>query len=341
MTSPLTLAAACPGLRLDVRSFGARGDGVTDDRAAIQSAIDQAAAAKDGTCAVIPAGIYLSGGLLLKPAMTLYISLGAMLRASTNGTSYLHQIESESQASAAGVPLVVPALVGARGAHNARVVGEGVLDGQCPQYITGLGSTNNGTGWLPQQLTFRRLSIPGHPSARINVLDVSHSENVTVAGVTLTDSHGWTSRFVNCTNVLLTRVRVYGDWRMPNNDGIDPVSCNNVTIESCDINTADDAISPKSGISLSNGTKLAMPLRGLTIRDTRIRSRSFAIKFGTETYGDISDIVVDRVHIYDSHQGIGLDLRRPGSLTRARFTNMCVRTGLERGALLPRPDLLH
>ena len=36
------------------------------------------------------------------------------------------------------------------------------------------------------------------------------------------------------------------------------------------------------------------------------------------SHGDILDVLVDRVHIYDSHQGIGIDWRRPGAMRRAR-----------------------
>eukprot|EP00935_MAST-01C_sp_MAST-1C-sp1_P002243 g2243.t1 len=149
---------------------------------------------------------------------------------------------------------------------------------------------------------------------------ISHSTDVVVQGVTLTDSVGWTSTFSNCTNLLVSHVRIYGDWRMPNNDGIDVCACTNTTIEHVDIDTGDDCISPKTNIRGANGTYL--PLVGLTVRHSRLRSRSFGVKFGTETHGNMSDIVFDNIQIHNSHQGIGIDWRGAGHLRNASFTNM-------------------
>eukprot|EP01051_Picozoa_sp_SAG22_P000244 SAG22_NODE_5_length_41775_cov_111.520971_7_plen_272_part_00 len=81
----------------------------------------------------------------------------------------------------------------------------------------------------------------------------------------------------------------------------------------------DDAVSPKTNVKDGAGY---LPMRGLTVRASRLRSRSFAIKFGTETHGDMSAIVIDRVHIYSSHQGIGIDWRGAGNLHGAVFSNI-------------------
>jgi len=54
---PLAPATAAPGLAVSVRNYGARGDGTTDDTAAIQRAIDAVAAAGGGTV-TLPAGTY-------------------------------------------------------------------------------------------------------------------------------------------------------------------------------------------------------------------------------------------------------------------------------------------
>ena len=70
MKIAIVLAASCMfaellGADLDVRAFGAKGDGVAKDTAALQKAIDSAAEAGGGRI-VVPAGKYLTGSIYLK-----------------------------------------------------------------------------------------------------------------------------------------------------------------------------------------------------------------------------------------------------------------------------------
>src|SRR4051812_44234617 len=74
---PMSGASTLDG-RFNVRSFGAKGDGVTIDTAAINQAIDAAAAAGGGTV-VFPAGSYLSYSIHLKSHVTLHLDSGSTL----------------------------------------------------------------------------------------------------------------------------------------------------------------------------------------------------------------------------------------------------------------------
>jgi len=62
----------------DVRKFGATGDGKALDTAAINKAIEAAAAAGGGTVH-FPAGNYLSYSIRLKSDITLYLDQGATI----------------------------------------------------------------------------------------------------------------------------------------------------------------------------------------------------------------------------------------------------------------------
>ena len=70
----------------DVREYGAKGDGVAKDTAAVQKAID--AAAQAGGVVLVPAGRYLCGTIHLKSRITLYLAPGATILASPDNNDF-------------------------------------------------------------------------------------------------------------------------------------------------------------------------------------------------------------------------------------------------------------
>ena len=79
----------------NIQTFGAVGDGVTNDAAAIQAAIDVCSAAGGGTV-LLPAGrTYFSGTLQLKANVELHVERGATLLASNDLADYPRELNSD------------------------------------------------------------------------------------------------------------------------------------------------------------------------------------------------------------------------------------------------------
>lgn len=66
----------------DILQYGAKGDGCTNDAAAIQKAIDDCSLAGGGRV-LLPGGhVYRSGSLVLKSNIELHLEMGAVLKGS-------------------------------------------------------------------------------------------------------------------------------------------------------------------------------------------------------------------------------------------------------------------
>jgi len=75
ITDPDDVVLSWAQLPVNVQTFGAKGDGVTDDKAAIQAAFDYAASLPDGAEVFFPTGVYrLSGAINITNAKSLTVT---------------------------------------------------------------------------------------------------------------------------------------------------------------------------------------------------------------------------------------------------------------------------
>jgi hypothetical protein len=108
---------------------------------------------------------------------------------------------------------------------------------------------------------------------------------------------------VNSDIVSIHDVSIHGDFNSPNTDGIDIDSSNNTVIKDCHIDTGDDAICPKTVVG---------PLYNLTVTNCWIRTKSCAVKLGSQTNYDLGNLHFEHLLIVDSHRGLGIQLRDRG-----------------------------
>lgn len=113
---------------VDITKYGAVGDGVTVNTAAIQKAIRECPA---GGTVVIPAGTFKSGAIWLKSDMTLELKKGATLLGSEQAEAYPYHYKLYPYLSDERYYAFINAKPGADGKRlqNIRIVGEGTIDG--------------------------------------------------------------------------------------------------------------------------------------------------------------------------------------------------------------------
>ena len=258
----------------DIREFGAVGDGKTVNTSALVKAID--AASEDGGTVLIAGGDFVSGTIQLKSNVTLRIAKDSVLRASRQSTDYgpLHFIYCEN-------------------AKNIRIEGPGKIAGDgdawwtepravpphTPPDIFDLAEANRLHGLA------KRKKIPNRPSPFIRM---HTSTDVVIRKVILENSPGWTVMVDHCDQVKIENIVLNNNYHGENTDGIDIVGSSDVEITHCFISTGDDGIVIKNGYA----KELSRPMRDIRISGCAIRSSANAIKIGTETWSDISQIEI-------------------------------------------------
>ena len=301
---PVAMASAggCPaGLPppFDVTTFGAVGDGTTDDTHSIAEAMAAAAAvAASGSPVVVrfPAGkTFLTGPLNMTSSMTLQVDGVIRAKSGNNtagGISRWPQIPPLPTYgnSRDGPYLQYQAFIYARGAHDIRVNGSGTIDGQ-------------GDWWWHNQRNRTALGAAGRP----NLLQFVGCAGVEVAGVTLRDSPFWCLHPVLCEDVHVHHVTIRARMYAPNSDGIDPDSSKNVLIEHNDVSCGDDHIAIKAGVCGASSPNSCLDpnfrdgtyaTRNVTVRYNTFRI-GMGISVGSESSGGIHD-----VSIYDNVVGL-------------------------------------
>ena len=296
----LVLLAAFAAVRLaaapyDVRTYGASGDGKTLDTAAINKAIDAAAAAGGGTVE-FPAGNYLTFSIHLKSHVLLHLDAGATILAAE---------PPEDLSSGYDAPEANPITefyedFGHSHWHNSLIWGEGLEDIGItgPGRIFGRGLSKGGgrRDFLPEERAARnevgapdgntRVAFPLPASALAAIAAQKPGPFGTPGRDTLPAGVGNKAiALKNCRNVLFRDFTIYhgghfailatgvDNWTCDglkidtNRDGIDFDSCQNVRVANCTINSPyDDGICPKASFGLG----YPRPAENITITNCQV-----------------------------------------------------------------------
>ena len=300
-TLVLTIAAGCcsvhPGkMSVNVRDLGAKGDGVATDTAAFQAALDSCAT-HGGGIVTVPAGTYLIGSVVVGPNTTLQLASGAKLTASPDIADYpLINVRWEGEFRQGH-----RALISSEKANNVTITGPGVIIGP----PTSLSALRNPRGPV--------------------LIELANGTNVTLNGFSTQYQRLWSIHLLLCQN-LIARDLVIRTAAFANGDGIDVDSCSGVTIEHCDINTGDDAISLKSGRGLA-AMHLGRPTQNVLIKDCKLVSSLYAgLGIGTEMSGGVRDVRLENCLISGHQNGIFIKSRdgRGGFMENIIFDNLTV-----------------
>jgi polygalacturonase len=260
--------------------YGAKGDGTTLNTAAIQKAIDTAAAS-GGTLTLKP-GTYLTGSLFLKSNVTLEIPEGVTLIGSQKPEDY-----PLLPTRIAGIEMTWPAaLINVRDQKDVTITGKGTIDGDGPIWWKSYWDLR--AQYEPKGLRW----ASDYDARRPRLILLQNSENIHLGGgITLKRSGFWTVQVLYSHDITIDGVIIRNNegGKGPSTDGIDIDSSRKVLVAHADIDVNDDALCLKSGRD-SDGLRVNRATEDIVIRDSIIRHGAAAITIGSETSGGFRNI---------------------------------------------------
>ena len=239
-----------------VQDYGAKGDGTTDDTAALQKAVD--ACTGTGGSVVLQGGRFVSTQLTLKAGMTFYVAEGAALLGSLDPAGYPELMPTPPATTAAVANR--RSLLYAFAAHKLIIDGAGEIDGRG-----------------------KELNMGGKEPLRPSLLRIFGSDDVTVRNITLRNPRMWTAVSSECPRLTLQATTPDAPAYVENLEGMDICDSEDVLIKDNTVTSEDDAICLKS-----HGPQ---GLKNIRIENNAIHChRANAIKIGTATRGPITGL---------------------------------------------------
>lgn len=272
---------------VEVKDFGAVGDGIADDTAAIQRAIDA------GGIVHFPPGVYLSGSLYLRSGGGLSLDDNAVLKGHPDISKWPIRPICMERSPFAQDGKVEAHLINCVDQSDVTVEG-GVIDGNGSAFLgTGVFRKAGGRSFVRKADKY-----PGQ-LVWFNGCDSVRVENTTIRG-----SQFWTLMFHACSDVAVKGVRIYTRGDIMNTDGIDIDCCRHVLVSGCFVDAGDDAVAVRAGL---RGLRNPQPCEDVVVTNCVLRSDyANAIRIGVGS-GEIRNCRFSNVVLNNSRGGIHIN----------------------------------
>lgn len=209
--------------------YNAKGDGKTNDREAIQRAIDDAYNSGGGTVILTRGTVFLSGGIILRDNVELHFEDGAELFQSSSQDDYVkpvdggyipykpqygHNISADIKWSHLWY-YNYPLIFAPEGTKNIRITGNGTV----------------------------RMMPDDVPELIIKICPIGfyRVDGFTISDIHITNYHSYALMPFTSRNGLIKNVKI-DNWSHGNGDGICLMNCQNIRITGCKMNTGDDSV---------------------------------------------------------------------------------------------------
>lgn len=289
---------------VNVRSFGAKGDGTTLDTAAIQKALDTGA-----DRVIVPPGTYLTGTLWLKSNTDLHLEKGATLLGSPDLNHYNALDAYPQNGGSKSEGWCGKHLLLAVGQENVSLTGDGTIDGNGRAFFAPISEARQPGDfvWRHGFVSSKDRANQRRPGQGVVFVQC---RNVRVSGVRLVDMPCWSCFLHGCEDVYVSGLTVRNDIRHANTDGLDIDTCRHVRVGACDISTGDDVFAIRCNpTKLTNG---ATTCEDIVISNCIGACAASGVRIGVGN-GTIQNVRFSNIRLDEAGHGLLVQTCYPGA----------------------------
>jgi polygalacturonase len=345
-----------PDFNVNIKDFGAVNDGVTSNTKAFAASI--AAVSKNGGgTVVVPEGFWLTGPIVLKNNVNLYVEKGALIRFTSDYKEYpLVKTWYEGESAYRAMSPIF-----ADSAENIAITGEGVIDGNGDAWrpikrnnilesrwrrlvSSGGVLSEDKTTWFPTEGAFagskknRVLSEKECEDIKVYLrpvlVNLVKCKGILIDGVTFQNPPAWTIHPLLSENIIIRNVKVYNEEWQTNADALDVESCRNVLIYNSTFDAGDDAICMKSGKD-AEGRKRSVPTENVIVSHCYVYKGHGGFVVGSEMSGDVRNVKVSNCTFMGTDNGLRFkSTRGRGGVVENIYISDINMVDIERDAIL-------
>ena len=357
---PEVSAPVIPNYTVNLKKFGAVGDGVTLNTKAFEKAI-AALTKKGGGHLVVPQGVWFTGPIVLQSNIDLHLEAGAVIQFS--GDEALYPVIKTSFEGLDTRRCQSP--LSANGAENISITGKGVIDGngqfwrpvkkgkmtegQWKEVLERPGGVESKKGyWVPNQAY-----ADAEKSANMNVPKAStdaewnaikrflrpvmvslvNCKNVLLQGVIFQNSPAWNLHPLMCENIILDDVLARNPSYAQNGDALDLESCKNALIVNTKFDAGDDGICIKSGKD-KDGRLRGRLCENVVVDGCTVFAGHGGFVVGSEMSGGVKNILVANCQFLGTDVGLRFkSTRGRGGIVENIFIDNVAMTDIKTDAI--------
>ena len=357
---PEIAAPQFPDRQVNLKDFGAVGDGVTLNTDAFEKAVADLNK-KGGGRLVVPAGVWFTGPIVLQSNIDLHLEMGAVIQFS--GDEALYPVIKTSFEGLDTRRCQSP--LSANGCENIAITGKGVIDGngqfwrpvkkgkmtegQWKAVLARPGGVESKEGyWVPNQAYAdaeknANMNVPKAQTEeewnaikrflRPVMISLVNCKNVLLQGVIFQNSPAWNIHPLMCENIIIDNVLARNPAFAQNGDALDLESCKNALIVNSKFDAGDDGICIKSGKD-KDGRKRGRPCENVVVDGCTVFAGHGGFVVGSEMSGGVRNILVENCQFLGTDVGLRFkSTRGRGGIVENIYINNVSMTDIKTDAI--------